>query len=97
MCTYEKEYDMKDLKVIHIDCECSSPECLHRYILFSWENERQIYMDLQSYRWESFFKRCIEAFKYVFGKGELKWVSVIPDKDKIPDLIEFLQNFNKKT
>ena len=78
--------------ILNVDCQCGSEKCLHRYLCFGHDsNDDMVYMDLQSYRWEPFWKRCIEAFKYLFGKGDLTWVGVIPNKEQIPDLIEFLQ------
>ena len=87
---------MKD-NILNINCQCGSEKCLHRYLHFENDNDDDmIYMDLQSYRWGNFWTRLIEAIKYIFGKGEISWVSVIPDKEQIPDLIEFLQKTQKK-
>jgi hypothetical protein len=85
--------NMKDLKMIHIDCQCGSPECAMR--LMASHDEDMVYIDLQSYRWESFFKRLVTACKYVFGNGNVTWVSIIPSNEDIPKLIRFLKKARK--
>jgi len=81
------------LQILHMDCECSSPEHIYRIVIA--KEDGYLSLDLQSYNYDSIFKRIIDAIRYIFRRGNITWVSVMPKKEDIPKLINFLQELEK--
>jgi len=51
--------------VIHLDCDCGSPEHILR--LMYDEDERELYTEVQLRQYRNIFKRVWVALKYVCG------------------------------
>jgi len=78
-----------DIEILHVDCECMAPE--HSFRLVVSKEMDMVCLEMQSYRWDSFFKLLVSAFKYVFCKKDLTWVSVLLKKEDVPKILEYLK------
>jgi hypothetical protein len=59
----QREGAMND--IIHIDCDCISPEHILR---FTWDPEdKLVYTEIQLVQWRNIWKRIWVAIRYVFG------------------------------
>lgn len=82
-------------KCIYLECECNSPDHIIRVTVFDWDDTAPDFViDLQAHNWESFFKRCWSALKYIFGEN-LVWDDVFLTKDSVNRLQDAIDHYNK--
>ena len=80
-------------KVIHLDCDCHSPEHIIRYSLWAWDyNDRpEMFVEVQAGHYLPWYKRIWPAIKYMFGIPGLDWHEAIirpQDVDKLTSMLE---------
>jgi len=74
----------------YLECQCSSKEHL---AVLEYDSDLGLMLSLQAYQWRGFFKRCIQALKYVFGQsqGELCWDTCMIKPEDLPKIKQWLQ------
>jgi len=58
---------MQDNKILWLDCDCHSPHHAIRIWHQSDDYYNDLVIEMQVNNYRSFWRRCIEAFKYVFN------------------------------
>ena len=79
---------------IYIGCQCHAPEHIIRVSYFEWEeDEPEIYFELQSHGYLSFWNRLKMGIKFIFGHEKLEWHDVIPNNNDLVDLHRVLTTY----
>lgn len=96
------QYDMKDPALFtwktYLECQCSTKAHL---ICLEYDEELGLAVSVQLNQWRGFFKRLLEAFKYVFFKpycGSWDTCMIRPDDiGKVRQWVQFTQDLGPGT
>jgi hypothetical protein len=82
-------------KVLHLDCECNSPEHITRYSLWYWGDDvpPELLVEVQAGHYLPWYKRIVVAIKYIFGYEGVKWHDAYFKRTDIDKLQKMLDDY----
>ena len=82
------------MKKRYLECNCGSADHLIRFGWFTDEKDpdsQYLYIEVQTNEYRGFFRRLLEAFKFVFNFGRLTWaesILFVPEAEELRDIID---------
>jgi len=81
--------------VIHLDCECHSPEHIVRYSFYDWgtDDMPEFFVEVQACHYLPWYKRVWAAIKYAVGYDGVKWHDAIIKRKDVDVLQKMLSDY----